>query len=189
MMPVPFRGAALLLCGALFIWGCAAGIGPSGGARGASAPRPEVVIPGVPFLPQEEETCGPSALAMMLRFLGEKADTAEIAGETQTAGLRGTLITDLAAAARRRGVDAEVVALDPAGLRAEIDAGRPAILLVDLGVWVWSRPHYLLVYGYGPRGYVAHSGRTAGQEVPASDLAVRWAKMGHLAIVARGAAR
>src|SRR3972149_3738183 len=28
-----------------------------------------VVIQGVPFLPQEEETCGPSSLAMVLRFL------------------------------------------------------------------------------------------------------------------------
>ncbi|HEY6097026.1 MAG TPA: peptidase C39 family protein [Candidatus Deferrimicrobium sp.] len=186
---VPFRGAAMFLCGALFIGGCAAGIGPGGRAGGEFAPGPEVVIPGVPFLPQAEETCGPSSLAMLLRFLGKKAETAEIAGETRTAGLRGTLITDLAAAARRRGVDAEVVDLDPAGLRAEIDAGRPVILLVDLGVWVWSRPHYLLVYGYGPRGYVAHSGRTAGQEIPASDLSARWAKMGRLAIVARGAAR
>ena len=189
MTPVPFRGAALLLCGALFIWGCAAANRPTGGSEGASVPGQDVVIPGVPFLPQEEETCGPSSLAMMLRFLGTKADTAEIAAETRTAGLRGTLITDLAAAARRRGVDAEVVALDPAGLRAEIDAGRPVILLVDLGIWVWSRPHFLVVYGYGPRGYVAHSGRPAGQQIPAPDLSARWAKMGHLAIVAGGAAR
>jgi len=189
MTAVPFRGAALFLCGALYISGCAAGTGPGARTAVPAVAAPEVVIPGVPFLPQEEETCGPSSLAMMLRFLGKKADTAEIAGETRTAGLRGTLITDLAAAARRRGVDAEVVALDTAGLRAEIDAGRPVILLVDLGFWVLSRPHYLLVYGYGPRGYVAHSGRTAGQDIPASDLSAGWAKMGHLAIVARGPAR
>ncbi len=184
---MPLRGAALLLCGALFVSGCAARVGP--GVGEASAPRPAVVIPGVPFLPQEEETCGPSSLAMMLRFLGKTADTREIIAETRTAGLRGTLVTDLAAAARGRGVDAEVVALDPAGLRAEIDAGRPVILLVDLGAWVWSRPHYLLVYGYGPRGYVAHSGRTAGRDFSAPDLDARWAKMGRLAIVARGTAR
>ncbi len=186
---MPFRGAALLACGALLFGACAAGSGAAGRAGAATAPGPAVVIPGVPFLPQEEDTCGPSSLAMLLRFLGKKADTAEIVAETRTAGLRGTLITDLAAAARRRGVDAQVVDLDPAGLRAEIDAGRPVILLVDLGVWAWSRPHYLLVYGYGPRGYVAHSGRTAGQEFPAPDFDARWAKMGHLAIVARGTAR
>lgn len=185
---MPFRGAALLLCGALFICGCGAGAGPRAGAAAASG-APAAVIPGVPFLPQEEETCGPSSLAMLLRFLGKKAETGEIVAETRTRGLRGTLITDLAAAARRRGVDVEVVALDPAGLRSEIEAGRPVIVLVDLGVWVWSRPHYMLVYGYGPGGYVAHSGRTAGVEIPASDLDASWRKMGRLAIVARGAAR
>ncbi|MGE5190584.1 MAG: C39 family peptidase [Gemmatimonadota bacterium] len=186
---LPFRGAALLLCGALLFSGCAAGIGPAGREGEASAPDRDVVVAGVPFLPQEEETCGPSSLAMLLRFLGRNAETAGIAAETRTAGLRGTLITDLAAAARRRGVDAEVAALDPAGLRAEIDAGRPAILLVDLGVWVYSRPHYLLVYGYGPRGFLAHSGRTAGRWFPAAELDARWAKMGRLAIVVRGAGR
>ncbi len=183
------RGAALLLCGALFFSGCAAANGPAGMAPGPAAAQREAIIPGVPFLPQEEETCGPSSLAMLLRFLGKSADTAEIADETRTAGLRGTLITDLAAAARRRGVGAEVVDLDAAGLRAEIDAGRPVIVLVDLGAWLLSRPHYLLVYGYGPRGFIAHSGRTAGREFPAAELEARWAKMGRLAIVARGAAR
>ena len=185
----PFRGAALLLCGALFIGGCAAGIGPAGRDGEAPGPAPEVVIPGVPFVTQEGETCGPSSLAMMLRFLGKKAEAGEIAGETRTAGLRGALITDLAAAARRRGADAEVVSLDAAGLRAEIDLGRPVILLVDLGAWVYSRPHYLIAYGYGPGWYVAHSGRTAGRRFRASDLEARWAKMGRLAIVARGPGR
>ena len=183
------RGAALLLCGALSISGCAARTGPGAAAAELSARGPAVVIPGVPFLPQEEETCGPSSLAMMLRFKGKEADTREIVADTRTAGLRGTLVTDLAAAARRRGVEAEVVALDPAGLRAEIAAGRPVIVLVDLGLWVWSRPHYMLVYGYGPGGYVAHSGRTAGLEIPATDLDASWRKMGRLAIVFPGAGR
>ncbi len=186
---MPYRGAALLLCGALFVCGCAAGTGPASRGGQSANPGRDVVIPGVPFLPQEDETCGPSSLAMMLRFLGKEADTAEIVRGTRTAGLRGTLITDLAAAARRRGVEAEVVGLDAAGLRAQIDAGRPVIVLVDLGFWVWSRPHYMLVYGYGPRGYVAHSGRTAGREIPTSELDARWAKMGRLAIVVRGAER
>ncbi len=187
---VAFRGAALLSCGALFVLGCAAGAVPAGrGVGEPAAPARGVVIRGVPFLPQEEETCGPSSLAMMLRFLGTEADTDEIVRETRTAGLKGVLITDLAAAARRRGVPAEVVDLDAAGLRAQIDAGRPVIVLVDLGVWAWSRPHYMLVYGYGPHGYVAHSGRTAGLEIPASEFDARWAKMGRLAIVVRRTGR
>ena len=182
-----FAGAALILGGALFVSaGCSAtrpSAETSAEPGGAAATR---IIPGVPFLPQEEETCGPSAVAMLLRFHGKDAATEEIVRETRTAGLRGTLITDLASAARRRGIPAEVAVLDLPGLRARIAGGEPAILLVDLGVWVWSRPHYLLVYGTTPEGVVAHSGRTEGAVIPYGTLDAEWAKMGRLAIVAPG---
>jgi len=141
------------------------------------------VIAGVPFLPQEEDTCGPSSLAMVLGFLGRKVDTAEIVRETRTEGLRGTLITDLTAAARRRGFAAEVVDLDLPRLRERIVAGDPVILLVDLGVWSWSRPHYLVAYGWTPEGVVAHSGRERGKVIPFPTLDAQWAKMGRLAIL------
>jgi hypothetical protein len=144
------------------------------------------VIPGVPFLPQEEDSCGPSSLAMLLRFHGKDATTAEIFGETRTAGLRGTLITDLAAAARRRGVPAEVAVLDLPGLRKRIAGGEPVILLVDLGTWVWSRPHYLLAYGVTPHGVVANSGGSEGAVIPFDTLDAEWEKMGRIAIVAPG---
>ncbi len=143
------------------------------------------MIAGVPVLPQEENTCGPSSLAMLLRFLGQDVSTAEIVRETRTAGLRGALITDLAAAARRRGFEAQVVDLDLTRLRERIARGSPVILLVDLGWWVFSRPHYLLVFGFTPAGVVANSGREKGKLIPYSVLDAQWAKMGRLAVVVR----
>jgi hypothetical protein len=126
---------------------------------------------------------------MLLRYYGKDVTTDDLVRETRTAGLRGTLITDLAAAARRRGVAAEVVDLDVPSLRERIASGQPAILLVDLGVWVWSRPHYLLAFGVTPEGVVAHSGETAGKVIPYGTLEREWAKMGHLAIVPAGAGK
>jgi ABC-type bacteriocin/lantibiotic exporter with double-glycine peptidase domain len=177
---------AVLLTGALLFapGGCAVGVGKVAGSvrvPEASA-RLSRVIPGVPFLPQEEDTCGPSSLAMVLGFLGKKVDTSEIVRETRTGGLKGTLITDLTAAARRRGVAAEIADLDLQRLRERIIAGDPVILLVDLGVWTWSRPHYLVAYGWTPEGVVAHSGRDQGKVIPFSTLDAQWAKMGRLAI-------
>ncbi len=122
---------------------------------------------------------------MVLRFLGKNVDTSEIVRETRTEGLKGTLITDLAAAARRRGFAAEVVDLDLPRLRERISAGVPVILLVDLGVWSWSRPHYLVAYGWTPEGVVAHSGREQGKVIPFYTLDAQWAKMGRLAILVR----
>ena len=159
-------------------------------AKGAGAVQsPELpppltsVIAGVPFLLQEDDTCGPSSLAMVLQFLGRNVDTAEIVRETRTEGLKGTLITDLAGAARRRGFAAEVVDLDLPRLRERISAGVPVILLVDLGVWSWSRPHYLVAYGWTPEAVVAHSGGERGKVIPFSTLDAQWAKMGRLAIL------
>ena len=180
---------ALLLTGGLLFaqGGCA--VGASAGKRDGAVQPPEAtsplspVIAGVPFLPQEDDTCGPSSLAMVLRFLGRNVDTAEIVRETRTEGLKGTLITDLASAARRRGFAAEVVDLDLSRLRERISAGVPVILLVDLGIWSWSRPHYLVAYGWTPEGVVAHSGREQGKAIPFATLDAQWAKMGRLAII------
>jgi hypothetical protein len=210
---VRLAGAALFLGGAFFVWGCATSgvavkegdgggsgalLRPGDAAEGPTSPgygglrRPSgeagpvkeaFVIPGVPFIPQEEETCGPTSLAMLLRFLGREAPVGDLVRETRTEGLRGVLITDLAAAARKRGLPAEVAVLDLAGLEKRIRGGTPVILLVDLGTWVLVRPHYMLAYGYGPKGVVAHSGYTAGQVVPGAKLERQWAKMNHLAVV------
>ena len=180
---------AVLLTGAVFFTqgGCA--VGGSAGKEVGTVQSPEAraphssVIAGVPFLPQEDDTCSPSSLAMVLLFLGRNVDTLEIVRETRTEGLKGTLITDLAGAARRRGFAAEIADLDLPRLRERISAGVPVILLVDLGIWSWSRPHYLVAYGWTPEGVVAHSGREQGKVIPFSTLDAQWAKMGRLAII------
>jgi ABC-type bacteriocin/lantibiotic exporter with double-glycine peptidase domain len=180
--------AALLIGGVLFTQGgCAVGGNAAKGAGTVQtlespAPLPSVIA-GVPFLPQEDDTCGPSSLAMVLGFLGHDVTTQEIVRETRTEGLKGTLITDLASAARRRGFAAEIVDLDLPRLRERISAGVPVILLVDLGIWTWSRPHYLVAYGWTPEGVVAHSGRERGKVIPFPTLDAQWAKMGRLAII------
>lgn len=182
--------AVLLAGGVLFTQGgCAVGASAgkeAGAVRTSEAPAPlPSVIPGVPFLPQEDDTCGPSSLAMVLGFLGQDVDTRQIVRETRTEGLKGTLITDLASAARRRGFAAEIADLDLLRLRERISAGVPVILLVDLGLWNWSRPHYLVAYGWTPEGVVAHSGLERGKVIPFSTLDAQWAKMGRLAIIVR----
>ncbi len=185
-----FLVAVLLTCGLLFTQGgCAAGGSAGREAGGVQSPAASVplrsVIGGVPFLPQEDDTCGPSSLAMVLGFLGTDATTLEIVRETRTEGLKGTLITDLAGAARRRGFAAEVADLDLPRLRERISAGVPVILLVDLGIWSWSRPHYMVAYGWTPEGVIVHSGREQGKVIPFPTLDAQWAKMGRLAIVVR----
>jgi hypothetical protein len=165
------KGAALLAGGAFFVLLCGCGAGAAflfGDAEPGLPPR--FAIDNVPFLPQEEETCGPTSVAMLLRFLGKEADARELVRETRTEGLRGVLITDLAAAAARRGVPLDIENLTLARLRSRLAKGTPVILLADLGAWRISIPHYMLVFGYTPHSVIAHSGRTAGKEIPYATL-------------------
>ncbi len=192
MIGKSFPGAPLLVSGAFFVLeGCAGRARVSGSAEAVGGPRaaalPTTVIEGVPFLYQSDETCGPSSLAMVLRFLGQDISATEILHDTATPGLEGTLITDLAAAARRRGFTAEIVELDSTRLRQRISEGIPVVLLVDLGIWVWSRPHYLVAYGWTPEGVVAHSGRERGKVIPWPTLDSEWEKMNRLALIVRRA--
>lgn len=181
-------GAALFLCGALvMLTGCAAfgrAMKPPGPAEPALPSR--FVIDNVPFIPQQEDTCGPTSLAMLLRFLGQDADVGELVRETQTPRLKDVLITDLAAAAAKRGVPMDVDNLSIVRLRSLLAKGTPVILLADLGAWGISIPHYLLVYGYTPHSVIAHSGKTAGKEISYATLNDEWAKMRGLALVVRG---
>lgn len=172
-------GAALLVGGAFFL---------SAGCAGrpltlASVDGPVFFIPGVPFLQQEEETCGPSSLAMVLRFHGGTQTTAELVPETRTEALRGALITDLSNAAKRRGYAADIVDLDLARLKASIDGGVPVILLVDQGFLAYSVPHYLVAFGYTADGIVVHDGKNSGAVIPAAKLDAQWARMGRLALI------
>lgn len=166
----------------LLACGCAAAP-PQTSTKGTPPPGTHVIA-GVPFLPQEGDTCGPSSLAMLLGFHGIAADPRDIAGETQIEGVRGTLITDLAAAARRRGLAAEVTDLDLPRLKQRILGGEPVILLLDRGTWPFTRQHYLIAFGVTREGVIAHSGETESLLIPFGRLERQWTKMGRLAIVA-----
>lgn len=182
-------GGAALLAGAILCFeGCAEQAGLNA-RTAAPAERfsPGMVIEGVPFIAQEEETCGPSSLAMVLGFFGHDTSVNDIINETRSPGLQGTLITDLANAARKRGFKAEIAELDPDRLRRAISQGGPVVLLVDLGAWIWSRPHYLVAFGWTPEGVVAHSGHERGQLISWSALDAEWQKMNRLALIVRRA--
>jgi hypothetical protein len=104
----------------------------------------------VPFFPQETLTdCGPAALAMMLAWSGLEATPAGLAPEGYTPGREGTLQPDLVAAARRHQRLAVPVA-DLQALLAELAAGRPVLVLQNLGLAWWPTWHYAVATGFDP---------------------------------------
>jgi ABC-type bacteriocin/lantibiotic exporter with double-glycine peptidase domain len=135
-------------------------------------------IEGVPFVKQEDQECGPAALASVLSFYGAPVGLASISQATYNQKLRGSLITDLEDFARRLGFQTVSSQGTVKNIKVLINQRRPVIVLVDLGFWIRSRPHYLVLYGYNKEGFIAHNGIKPSQLYTYSDFEKMWEKMG-----------
>ena len=122
------------------------------------------MVEDVPFFPQKEQQCGPAALAMALKWSGVAVKPSDLTSEVFTPGLKGSLQNSLIGAARRHGRVAYPIAGIEA-LMAEIAAGQPVIVLVNLGFFWYPQWHYAVVIGYDQEKeeVILHSGLTAGE--------------------------
>ncbi|HKQ56890.1 MAG TPA: cysteine peptidase family C39 domain-containing protein [Candidatus Eisenbacteria bacterium] len=157
-------------------------------AAGTAASAP-VHLP-VPVIRQAPERCGPAALAMVLRYYG--ADAAALA-ETEGAYdpvLKGSLITDLAAAARRAGYTAEVAAVPEESLRVLLRSRVPPVLLYGRGTRMLpAGAHYGVLVGWNPEAdaYTLNDGGRSPRTMSRAELLRRWRQAGGLALVVRPA--
>ena len=152
-------------------------------ASGTGAPA-TVRLP-VPVIRQAPERCGPAALAMVLRFYGADSAALVEAERAYDPALRGSLITDLAAAARRGGWTAVVVEAPEDSLGAWLARGVPPILLYRRGIGAFSVGHFGVVVGWdaGRRRYALNDGGAETRTVARQDLMRRWRAAGSLALV------
>ncbi len=102
------------------------------------------VLP-VPFVAQEEDTCGAAALAMVLQFWGEPSSQDAIARELFQPELHGILGSRLADWAQKRGLTAVAYEGDMEQLRVYVDKGRPLIVAWKLK---GGRFHNVVVVGF-----------------------------------------
>ncbi|MFO8083109.1 MAG: C39 family peptidase [Desulfobacterales bacterium] len=124
------------------------------------------IVKNVPFYAQENYQCGPSSLAGVLNYYGQKVSPGQIADEIFGEKTRGTLSIDMAFYARKLGFDAQCYTGDAEDIKKNINKNQPLIAMVDLGVGPVKRPHYLVVVGYGNDKIIVNSG--AHQHKPVS---------------------
>ena len=156
------------------------------GLRGDAGGLPQrAEIAGVPFHPQQEQYCGPAALATVLGWSGLPARQDAIAAAAYTPGREGTLGHDLVAAASRHGRLAVPVAGLPALLR-EVAAGHPVLVLQNLGLDWYPQWHYAVVVAYdlGAGELALRSGAERRRVVALDTFARTWARADRWAIVA-----
>jgi ABC-type bacteriocin/lantibiotic exporter with double-glycine peptidase domain len=151
--------------------------GPPATAAAIAAPPPAPVTLQleVPIVRQAPAHCGPAALTMVMRYWGADSSAARVADRAFDPALQGALITDLAAAARSAGFAAEIVRYSDSLLVAELEQGRPPIVLYQHGSGVVTTPHYAVVVGWDEASdaYTLHDGGPKPRKIRRPDLAAR----------------
>ena len=106
-----------------------------------------VELDDAPFYPQERFQCGPAALTTVLVASGADVALDAIVNEVYLPGREGSLQVELVATGRRHGRLPYLIDGTLASVLAEIEAGRPVLVLQNLGVKAIPRWHYAVVVG------------------------------------------
>lgn len=104
----------------------------------------------VPFHPQAAYQCGPAALAGVLGASGLALAPEALAPQVYLPGRRGSLQIELLAATRRAGRIPYLIHPEPADLLAQLEAGRPVLVMQNLRTPEFPVWHYAVVVGHDP---------------------------------------
>ena len=138
-----------------------------------------------PFFAQTEYQCGPAALATALGAAGLPADPAVLGEQVFLPARTGTLQIEMMAGARRQGAVAARIPGTLEALVREVDAGRPVVVLLNLGLSFAPTWHYAVVVGYDIQAgdVLLRSGTTRRAVMAMRTFEHTWARSGHWAFV------
>lgn len=167
------RSLAILFC--CLLASCATP--PRDPAAFAGLPT-RVELSDTPFFPQEQHQCGPASLATALVAAGYPGDPVRLQPQLYLPAREGSLQAEMLAAARRQGALALPGPNTLRELLAEVNAGRPVIVLQNLGLsWV-PRWHYAVVIGHDSekREILLRSGITRREVLSERTFENTWAR-------------
>jgi len=135
-------GAGSVACLFLALVGCASHppLVESGNGR--------VELVDTPFYPQRRYQCGPATLATVLGASGVQVTPGQLEPLVYLPGRKGTLQIEMQAAPRQYGRLAYRVEPELSAIVAELDGGRPVLVLHNYGLPLWPRWHYAVVIGH-----------------------------------------
>lgn len=146
---------------------------------------PALELQSTPFFPQDAYQCGPAALASVLKASGIDIIPADLVSQVYIPQRRGSLQVEMVAASRRHERIPYVIAPDLSALIAELQAGRPVLILQNLGLAMYPVWHYAVVVGYAAGGetIILRSGTEKRVVVPAARFRRTWARAKHWGFV------
>lgn len=138
----------------------------------------QVLLATVPFHAQDDHLCGPASLAMVAQAAGRDVTPAQLTPQVYLPGRQGALQVEMLAATRRMGLVPYGLAPELRAVLAEVAAGEPVLVLLNLGLSFSPLWHYAVVIGYDrtTQDLILHSGTTARQRMPVSTFEQTWAR-------------
>lgn len=147
--------------------------------------KPVTELTNTQFNPQEAYQCGPAALATVLDSADVEISPESLVNKIYIPGREGSLQIEIVAATRAS--DRLPYILDPQldSVIAEIDAGRPVLILQNLGVKWLPRWHYAVVVGYDKQKQelVLRSGITERKRYSFTLFDRTWRRSGRWAMI------
>jgi hypothetical protein len=116
-------------------------------ARELPQANAQVELTDTPYHPQERYQCGPAALTTVLEASGAAVTLDEVTDRVYIPGRKGSLQLELLAATRTAGRLPYVIDTSLGAILGELEAGRPVLVLQNLGVAAIPRWHYAVVIG------------------------------------------
>src|SRR5687768_4222604 len=134
----------------------------------------------VPYVTQTPELCGGAAIAMVLRYWGERQVFPEDFASLVIPSERGIPTGSLVTAVRDRNWLATVMSADPddarSRIQAAIDRGQPLIALIEVSPRTF---HYVVIAGATEKEIVVHDpARSPFRVLPWADFDRAWAAAG-----------
>lgn len=131
-----------------------------------------------PFHPQSRYQCGPAALTTVLQASGAGVELDDIVAKVYIPGRQGSLQLEMLAATRTSERLPYRIDGTLSALLAELEAGRPVVVLQNLGVASIPRWHYAVVVGVdGDReSIVLRSGQERRRETPIDVFLRTWSR-------------
>jgi ABC-type bacteriocin/lantibiotic exporter with double-glycine peptidase domain len=120
-----------------------------------------------------------AALATVLAYYNRFVPPHQISRKTYSETLRGVLLPDLENYATDLGFETESGQGDLARIKESVLDRKPVIVLIDNGVWLASRPHYIVIFGFNQKGFIAHDGTDASVLVDYETFEKKWKRPGN----------
>lgn len=175
---VPGRSLGL----AAFVLLAACAVAPPAAFR---APGQAIELAQTPYFAQTEYHCGPAALATVLAAEGLSVTPDALSPLIYLPGRKGSLQAEIVAAARAFDRLPLRLGPDPEDLIAALKAGKPVLVLQNLGLRSWPIWHYAVLIGYEPEHarFLLRSGATRRQTMGAARFLASWDRADNWALV------